>query len=368
VTTFLAEVAYTVPTTFKLGLALVSNSVTVFLDTGAGWTYVTGIDVGGYYDFRVIGNLTGWRPSLFAASKGGLVTWRFSNLKTGRFGGTGIRDETIVTEENGSPFYPTENSVLFTATLPDPRGIAYAGLFSLDLGTYALTQIGALMVSRDGKIYADLVPHIIHYSDGSQRLTISTWGNGFGGSLQVLYKRVTDQNLLAGTNIVSGMSLLNLPGQSGEKPGAYDQMLAYDTAQACWRMVYAITADTSFSGSPFCVAEATSTDLSAWTLVGKDSAHLGYEGVKLLLADGVYWVLAGGPAGAATQARVYSAGMAYQGVLDAVFEGGASTQPHPMVFPAGDKQVLITFDATNYGGNAFTWGNFLVYTAPRYTT
>ncbi len=365
-TTFLANVAYTVPSSFKLGLALVANSATVYIDSGSGWQYVTGLNVGSYYDFRTIGNLTGWKPGVFLASKGGATTWNFDNLKTGRFGGVGMRDQTLVTNEDGSPYHPTATTVLFTATLPDRFGASYAGVFSLDLTNYAINQVGAIMVERDGKVHADLVPHIIYYANGNRRITIGTWGNGLGNSIQVLHKLETSQELLSGTHVVSGMTQLSLPGQTGANPGAYDPMLVYDSANSRWLIAYSLTDNTNFSGNPFYAAAAYSSDLSTWTLIGKDSAHNGYEGTKIVKTNADYWILAGGPAGSGNSSRVYDASMVYQGALNAVFEGGTSTQPHPMVFPYGDKQLILTFDDTRDGSASFTWGNFLIYEASRY--
>lgn len=364
-TSFLANVTKTVPSSFKIALAMVVDSFTVYMDTGSGWQYVTGTGIStGTYDFRTTGNLTGWNPATFSASKGGAVTWAFDNLKLGRHGGVGMRDQTLVTNEDGSPYNPTADTVLFTATLPDARGQAYAGVFSLDLTDYSYEQVGAIMVERGGKVYNDLVPHIIYYPSGNRRILIGTWGNGFGGAIDVLHKLETSQELLNGTRIVSGMTQLSLP-QSGASPGTYDPMMVYDSANSRWLIAYSMTQRTDFSGSPFYAAAAYSTDLTTWTAIGTDTSS-GYEGTKILLANGQYWIMAGGPAGSGTSSRVFNASMVYQGTLSAVFEGGTSTQPHPMVFPHGDKQVLISFDDVRHGSASFTWGNFLVYEAPRY--
>jgi len=364
-TSFLANVTKTVPSSFKIALAMVVDSFTVYMDTGSGWQYVTGTGIStGTYDFRTTGNLTGWNPGTFSASKDGAVTWAFDNLKAGRHGGVGMRDQTLVTNEDGSPYNPTADTVLFTATLPDARGQAYAGVFELDLTDYSYQQVGAIMVERGGKVYNDLVPHIIYYPSGNRRILIGTWGNGFGGAIDVLHKLETSQELLSGTRVVSGMTQLSLP-QSGTSPGTYDQMMVYDSANSRWLIAYSMTQRTDFSGSPFYAAAAYSTDLVTWTAIGTDTSS-GYEGTKILLASGQYWIMAGGPAGSGTSSRVFNASMAYQGPLTALFEGGTSTQPHPMVFPHGDKQVLISFDDVRHGSASFTWGNFLVYEAPRY--
>lgn len=361
---FLGVVSRTVPSSFKLGLAMVGNSATVWMDSGSGWEYVTGAGLSSLYDFQTVGNMAGWMPSTFAASKGGAVTWTFDNLANGIHGGVGIRDQTIVTNEDGTPYHPTPDTILFSATLPDARGAAYAGMFELDLTDYSYRQVGAIMVERDGKVHADLVPHVIYYPNGDRRILIGTWGNGFGNSIQVLHKLETSQELLSGVRIVSGMTQLALP-QSGANPGAYDPMMVWDSANSRWLMAYTMVQNTSFSGHPFYAAAAYSTDLTTWTSLGVDTA-LGYEGTKILYANSQYWILAGGPAGTGNSSRVFDSSMVYQGTLDAVFEGGTSTQPHPMIFPYGDKQVMISFDDVKHGSASFTWGNFLVYEAARF--
>ena len=361
---FLGVVSRTVPSSFKLGLAMVGNSATVWMDSGSGWQYVTGASLSSLYDFQTVGNMAGWMPSTFAASKGGAVTWTFDNLANGIHGGVGIRDQTIVTNEDGTPYHPTPDTVLFSASLPDARGAAYAGMFELDLTDYSYQQVGAIMVERDGKVHADLVPHVIYYPSGDRRILIVTWGNGFGNSIQVLHKLETSQELLSGVRIVSGMTQLALP-QSGANPGAYDPMMVWDSANSRWLIAYSMTQRTDFSGSPFYAAAAYSTDLTTWTSLGVDTA-LGYEGTKILYANSQYWILAGGPAGTGNSSRVFDASMVYQGTLNAVFEGGTSTQPHPMIFPYGNKQVMISFDDVKHGSASFTWGNFLVYEAGRF--
>jgi hypothetical protein len=361
---FLGVVSRTIPSSFKLGLAMVGNSATVWMDSGSGWEYVTGASLSSLYDFQTVGNMAGWMPSTFAASRGGAVTWTFDNLANGIHGGVGIRDQTIVTNEDGTPYRPTPDTILFSATLPDARGAAYAGMFELDLTDYSYQQVGAIMVERDGKVHADLGPHVIYYPNGDMRILIGTWGNGFGNSIQVLHKLETSQELLSGVRIVSGMTQLALP-QSGANPGAYDPMMVWDSVNSRWLIAYSMVQNTNFSGHPFYAAAAYSTDLTTWTSLGVDT-ELGYEGTKILYANSQYWILAGGPAGTGNSSRVFDASMVYQGTLNAVFEGGTSTQPHPMIFPYGDKQVMISFDDVKHGSANFTWGNFLVYEASRF--
>lgn len=363
--TFLSSITQTFSTSFGLALSLVGNSACVWLNTGSGWTYATGASVSSLYDFRTTGALTDWNPGFTTANGGGTQVWAFSALRVGRFGAVGLRDNTIVTNEDGSPYHPTATSVLFTATASDPRGVGYCGVFSLDLTARTITQKAVIFTQRDGKSYGDLSAHVVYYSNGDRRITFSTWGNGFGGEIQVLHGVVTE-NVLSGTHLVS-LTKIILPGQSGTSPGAYDTMAVYDSVNSRWLISYTLTTDTAFTGNPFFAALCSTTDWSTFTLIGADSSHNGYEGTKIFKVGGQYYIASGGPAGAGNSSRVYDTSMNYVGALDAVFHGGSDTQPHPMVFPYGDKQMMITYDNTKYASTAFTWGHVEIFEADRFT-
>jgi hypothetical protein len=363
--TFTASVSQSFGTSFKLGLSLVGNSATVWVDTGSGWVYKTGANLSGIYNFKAVGALTGWNPGFTLASGGGTSVWRFSDFNFGRYGGVGMRDQTIVTNEDGTPYRPTADTVMFSATIPDMRGIAFAAVFTLDLTDYSYTMDSVIMVERGGNIQNDLVPHIIYYGSGDRRVTIGTWGNGFGGTIEVLHKLETSLDLLVGTNVIQSMTALSLPNVGSG--GAYDSMMVYDSDNSRWLIAYTITDDTNFAGNPFYAAAAYSTDLSSWTALGADSSNNGYEGTKIIFANDQYFIIAGGPAGTGDSSRVYDSSMSYLGTLDIVFEGGTSTQPHPMVLPYDDKQICLTFDDSKQGTANFTWGNIQIFEAPRYT-
>lgn len=364
--TFLGSITQAWGTSFKLAMSMIGNSICVWADTGSGWVFKVGQDVTTQYNFQTTGNLTGWKPAFTLANGGGTSVWEFSNFKFGRFGAVGIRDMTLVTNEDGSPYFPSSDKVLFSATAVDPRGIGYAGVFELDLTARTIAQKSVIMVQRSGKTYGDLSPHIIYYANGNRRMVIGTWGNGFGGSIQTLHQLFTTGDILTGTNLVT-MTGITLPGQSGANPGAYDAMAVYDAANARWLIAYTLVDNTNFSGNPFYAAACYTTDWSSFTLIAKDSTHNGYEGTKLIPVGGAYFIAAGGPAGSGNSSRVYDASMNYLGPLNAVFHGGADTQPHPMAFPYGDKMLMLTFDNTKYGSGAFTWGNAEIYEAARYS-
>lgn len=359
--TFLSSTTKTWGYSFKLGLSLVGNSVCVYADTGSGWTYLVGAALT-QYDFKTVGNLTGWHPAFTLANGGGTSVWKFSALSTGNFGGVGIRDQTLVTDKYAKPYTVNSPYYYFTATLVDPCGAGYAGLMRINMDDLTYSQVGVIMNNRSSKYQNDLAPHVL--IDGSTvRVTIGTWGDGFGGDIRVMYATTTTA-ILNGEHVLSSPSFLSLP-LSTSGVGSYDSMLGWDIVNSRWILAYVITNNTSFTGNPFYVAAAYSTDLSTWTLIGVDSVN-GDEGAKIINVNNDLFIACGGVAGNGNTSRVFDKSMGYLGVLNAVFEGGTLTQPHPCMIPYGGYQYIVTFDNTKYGSNDFTWGKLLIYRANRY--
>lgn len=354
--TFLGSVSTTTfSPTYKMALSLVANSACLWRNNGSGWSCLVKQSVSSYYDFRTTGNLTDWKWG-FTIATSATSTWVLSNFNAGSFGGVGMRDFVIVTEEDGSPYMVDANTVLFSATANDPNGISYEGVFSLDITDCTIVQKSVIFVERDGKSYNDVAAHIIYYSGGNRRLFISTWGNGFGGSLQILHKLCTTGDILSGVNLIGSMTELSLPGLDTEDYGAYDPMAMWDGEK--WLFAYSITEDTSFSGNPFYPALATSSDLSSFDLVGADTAMsgTGYEGTKLIKTNTNYWVLSGGPVSTGNNPRIYNDEMEFVDNLTCELDNAASYPPHPMVFAVGNYFYLLTNDSNTYGGVLATRG------------
>lgn len=312
--------------------------------------------------FNTVGAFSGWYAG-FSVWCGGSYTLDVDNLKWGRFGGAKMRDQNFVTLENGTPYFPSPGVAMFTATVFG----SYIGIFTLDLTTFAITQVGVAIVQRSGSYVQDLNLSIVLMDNGTAKAVTATWGNGFGGSIQCQLHSLADWSILSGTTILASGVTMTLPGQLSGSYGVYDPHLVYDVTNTRWLIAYSITQNTNFSGSPFYAAAAYSTDLSTWTLIGADTTHQGYEGTKLSFHKGEWWVSAGGPAGASTSSRVYHASdMSFAGTLDIVFDGGTSTQPHPPSIKYGSLVYLLTFDDDSQSSINFTWGDPHIYTAPRY--
>ena len=348
---------------YKVGFSLVGNSACFWKNDGSGWYYVTGVDTTSYYNLKTSGNLADYKYGFVVASNCA-TTWKFSSFKEGGFGCVGLRDICCVSDIYGTA-YISNNELYVTATAPDPRGSSYSGVFKIDLDTYAITQLGVMFISRDGAIQNDVSSHIIRYDNGDRRLTIATWGNGFGGEIKVLSKLLEYDDILSDRyTLVTDMTELDLPGLLTEDYGAEEGHIVWDSANSRWLIAYSITEDTSFVGDPFYAAMAYSTDLSTWNLIGADTENQGWEGARMLYEDGAWWLLTGGPCrGPSTTARIYDQNMNFIDTLDVTFDGGTVTQPHPMLFYHNGVWKIITFNQTKYGSASFTWGHVQIFTS-----
>lgn len=339
----------------KLGMALIGNSATVYVHDGSTWRYVTGRDVADRINFKTA-DLTGWKGGFSVATPGGGASWSFDNLIVGRFGGVAIRDITVVTLEGGSP-HVESGKVYATATCSDGLGGGYQAVVRVNLSDHSIEQTGVIFTSRGGAKQNDVAGHIVAYPSGERKLTIGTWGNGIGNAIDTHYASTTD-DLLSGSWLVS-TTKLNLPVAAGK--AAYDSFLVKDGAS--WRLAYTTCDNLSFAGSPFYSSLATSPDLATWTLVRNDPTTP-YEGTKILKLSGDLYIAAG----TSNAARAYDKELNYLGAINAIFSGGAQTQPHPMIFQAEPtKAVMLTSDNDqSFPGvtAGFTWGRMVVHEAP----
>ena len=355
VNTFNAAVSKTWTAPYKIGFSLIANSACMYVDTGAGWEYVTGYAIPtGTINFKTAA-LTGWKSGFTVATPNN-STWVFDTLIAGRFGGFGFRDFTMITAEDGTP-YISGGLAYLTGTCADGLGTGHQGIFTLNTTTYALVFVGCFMVSRGGATQNDVACHLIRYSDASWRVTTTTWGNGFGGVLDLI-SGTTTQTLLSGSFIVSGLTKLTLPTQEAGF-AAYDGQLI--RTDGVWKLAHSISTNTTFVGSPFYPALCESSDLSTWTETGVDSGARPFEGTKWVIWGGGYYITAGNQ----YQCRVYDESLNWRGYLQATLDGGTVTQPHAAIFYSGGRYVLLTFNKNKPAGNAnsFTWGQMVVHEA-----
>lgn len=353
-----------VPTT--IAISMVGTWLTVYAKLSGAptlWVKVTSFDVSVYIDFKAQ-DLSLWYPCFGHASPGTFAnTMTYKNFQAGRFGGVGIRDICVVTHEDGSPYFASPTSVYALATLAGASGgivEASMGVFIIDLEKKEFTQTGVIMVNRSGKIQNDHAGCMIREDNGDQHLCVSTWGTD-PTPTRIEYKFVAAAtDLLNGSHVVSAMAILNLTQQPASF-GQYDPFLI--RLSGVWYMAY--TVSTPAAGTPFYPALDDSLDLTTWVNIGSDPTAARYEGTRILPFAGQSYVLTGGQ----FNMKMYTLAMVYVGIVNCISPGDGTTQPHAMIFPYQNLNLLVTFDQTKWptvGGLAFSWGSIQWFASPRY--
>lgn len=350
----------------RIAISIVGNWATMYAQLSGSdvWIKVgAGLDISTApysLDFKAE-DFSLWFPAFGYAQPGtNLNTTTFDNFQCGAFGGVGIRDICVVTHEDGSPNFQSPNVVRALATLAGASGgIAEAsqGVFLIDLEKKTFTQTGVIMVQRGGRVQNDHADMMILEPNGDQHLTVSSWGDT-PASVRILYKFVpAAQNLMAGRNTVAAMATLALPVVADSY---WDPFLI--KRGGLWYLAYTASPVTP---NLFYPALASSPDLVNWTNIGSDPSATRYEGTRILPFNGQSYVLTGGQ----FNMRMYDLGMVYQGIVNCVSPGTGETQPHAMIFPQDELQLLITFDQTRWptaGGVAFSWGSIHWFASPRF--
>ncbi len=364
------SVARTSTAPFKLGFGMVGNSITVWAwdTTNLKWLYLTGADVSATYNFKTTGNLTGWKAGFRLNTTAGTSTVNFQNFQVGRFGAVGMHDIVSVNSEDGTP-YVQNGQAMFTATSSDPLGSQYMGAWSLNLSTNVLTQLSVIMFTRNGGVQSELDGQVIRYANGDRRVLASTWSTS-GTSLHIIHVLITagSGDVLSGTWNVSGATQLSLPQYSGGSiPGEYNPCLFYDTKRSQWVMAYSAVNTSTFSSATFRLQAATSTDLTTWTSAFVDSTT-GYSGPKLFKGAGDWWIVIGGPTGAAITPRIYNPGFGYVGGFVSIgLTAGSDVIPYCQLIGYGDFVYLLTFNNTKAStGNGSSFGAPQVHVSQRY--
>lgn len=348
-------------TPFKIALSIVGNTFSAWVDTGGGYSCVSVGSPAAHYDFCADGNMSGWKVGIQSSCQN-TSTWKFSNLKAGRFGTICMRDITIVLNEDGTPRMQDFNHVYFTCTACGPSSETYLGIYTINLLDFTIEQTGVVLISRGGGIKGDAAGHIV-VGSGNQRVFTSGWGTyGTGGGVKIWYKNVTGIDLLNGFHTVSDPEEMALPGNTSGKV-LYDPFVMFDSDHNGFLISYIVTDGSLLAGNNTYLA--FTKDFSTFILRGIDYNH-NWEGTRIFKDDdGTIYVMTGGPfQGGSSSSRVYNRDMNYLGALDCPFEGETNTPPpHPMVFSVGSTKVILTFDHTRYNGNFYTYGVPQVFTS-----
>lgn len=362
-TSFSANSSVTYSAGMSIIITFVGNWVNFYKSVSGVITKIAGYDLTSKIDLKAE-DLTAWFPFFGLSNPGtNANSMVFDNFKVGRCGGVGTRDWTLVTNPDGTP-YLVGSTAYFTGTLAGASGgipEASCGIFSMDLESKVITQLGVLLNSRGGKIQNDHAAHIV--KDGAnQRVLISTWGDNATAYPQVQYQNIpvaTQDLLAAGLTYTMAGSTLTLDAYAGIV-GRYDPYLIKNGAT--WYLAYVATTGVGYNFYP---ALATSSDLATWAATLSDASALRFEGTKITFLGGSYYVIAGGQYGC----RVYDLTMTFKGWLGGVSPGDGTTQPHPQLVPYKTQVLWVTFDQTLFPagtGAAFSWGALRTLSSPRY--
>lgn len=324
-----------------------------------------------------------WRPCAAILTFGTATTQTVTAFSAGSCGGVGIRDIKLVTDTDAYPAYFsssfTETTISMSATLLSPKGLGQNAVVIYDLAQPAVrpTIVALIWVKRLGSgsvvihnqpgTYNDLAAHLVKVERDRWWMFTSTWGNGFGSPLQILWRDVSDVFAAGGTTLVAvdGWSLVNL---SVYPDGQYDPFL-FKIRNGSYVMCYAATPDTNFPNSPMVVA----CDLlsgSNWVNVG--SGKVGEEGAVVIPTGDSVYLTGARPTNfsyykIASQSVTAAPSFEFKGEANVVTSGGVDTRPWGNVFRLAsdpDTLFLITFDDTRAEGVYFTWGKFQLFVAP----
>jgi hypothetical protein len=344
---------------FTLAMSIVGNWATVYTFAAGVWTKLTSYDFSGVLDFKQEDHSL-WYGCFGLVTPGSQTnTTNFDNFKVGRFGGVGIRDISVYAREDGTPIV-VGNTATVTATMAAPSGgiqESSMGVFDVDLEKKTFTQTGVLMFKRGASTQNDHAGQIILYPNGDQRVLVSTWGD-FPSPPTIVYKFVpTGTDLSVGAHVIQSpttLALTELPPGGGR----YDPYMVKDGAT--WKIVYTATPVTA---NGFYPVMDSSSDLSTWANVGKDTTATRYEGSKLINFGGTYYAMWGGQ----YDMKLYDINMSYVGIANVISPGDGSTQPWPMIFPYNNLNILLTFDQQRWptvGGVTFSWGWIRWFASP----
>ncbi len=365
---------------FDFALVLCENRATALADTGDGWQPLVTARQGiaAFVDFREPGVLERFRYAYgMRPDQGSRTPTSIARVRAGLFGRAGVRDPHVVQTPDGSP-YVRDGKLYLTLTCAGMGFFqqAHWGVFTLDLSDLArLEQVAHLYFARDDKLLGDHAGQLI--VDGhTVILLVSAWGDFTRGSVHVRHCVTTD-NVLSGAHVLSTQRLqlpIELPTWDPAMTRIDDRW--YVAFVASPKQVGRFDFHPALAASP---PRGAYTDLS---LIGADDDLHQSEGVILArLADtallpGSGEVAAhpdgGSPVdpgaqeppwrllasdGDARAYPVYDLTMRRVGSLAAPY---GTNLPHPQVVtvpgPSGPRDLLITFDGTQYGESVLGYG------------
>ena len=336
------------PESFRLGVALCENQLTVLAESGNGWEpLLTERDkVRALVDMRDSGRLGTHR---YAYGYGQDSDQRLTDVRWGLFGMTGIRDQHLVQRSDGTP-YVRDGKAYFTGTCAGLGFFqqAHWGVFTLDLAQpKRLEQVAQLYFRRDGLLLGDHAGQIVRDDDRDEWIVAnSSWGDFDFKGLHVRHLATTD-DILSGVHVLETQRTALPTDQSSWDPG----MTRIDG-----RWYVGFVESPSQKPFDFHPALAVAPKSAAWDerlqLVGAATELHQTEGPILAQVQGAWWFLASD--GDARHYPVFDLSMRRVGRLDAPYE---TNIPHPQLVPLDDGGfLLVTFDGTQYAEGLMGYG------------
>lgn len=336
------------PATFRLGVAVCENQVTVLADTGDGWQpLLTERDkVRAAVDLRDPATLAAHR---YAWGLRGEGSRGLAGVRAGLFGMTGIRDQHLVQHADGTP-YVRDGKAYFTATCAGLGFFqqAHWGVFTLDLSDpRRLEQVGQLYSRRDGLVLGDHAGQVVRDDDHDRWIVAtSSWGDFAFEGVHVRHV-VTDADVLHGVHVLE-TERTSLPTDvSSWDPGL---------TRVDGRWYVGFVESPSQDPFDFHPALAVGPEDASWDekleLVGAATDLHQCEGPILAKVQEDWWFLASD--GDHRHYPVFDLTMRRVGRLDAPYE---TNIPHPQLVPLPSGEfLLVTFDGTQYAEKVMGYG------------
>ena len=365
VSTFSGSVLVSSDFPFKLGFLLIGDYVDIlfYSQTTSTWELVESLDLrtvslGGFKTK----DCDLWYPAFGVANPSDyLSVSKFKDFKVSRFGGFGLRDHCVVTNEDGSSYTGLGASQRYVlATIAGYHGIQTGsqGVFIFDTNKKTLTQTGLIFVERDGALQNDHASHAYVDGSGNISISISSWGD-VETQQPMVRRETTSTDIFNGTHILSSTVQLNLSVLPSGGSN-YDPFIIKEGSY--FYIAYTVSGSTDFSFYPVL---DRSLDGVTWTNVGSDPDSTSFEGSRIVSFNNTNYALYGGP----DSMRMYTLDtFTYYGLANVLLDG-EGTQPHAMIWPEESIFWLLTFDAYSWPGNtgpSFSWGRIRLFASPRY--
>lgn len=360
---------------FTLGVGIVDTSIVV-------WTKLPGQEwqLKGYYNFTPgSGNtpdtrdpavLAQWGPfAVFVGESGN--TYKLGQIRWGYLAGVAASNMWPLIFEDGTPLV-YGNKLYLAGNNPHPLGVSSFGvnirsqtteIYEMDLGTYAVTNIGKIAVKRGGKIYGgDCSGQVLYDRDAKLwRYFLpdqsSTASVNSQSQVPTTYQYTT-QYFPRGVVILDDPVALALPAVPY---GAADTAVV--KVGSTWYAAYSSWPTTSYV-NPQRTALASSSSLSGpWTLVSQTGNLTGAgEGCKITKVGGATYVLTTGDG----IFRVYNLSLTLLGSITDPLHNNSAVGSHPALVQVPTRHggkarfILIGFTGSGYGVDVNTWGSYYI--------